>query len=186
MIKRYKIAWTHIIGFAKKPAGTFANRNESYAELLNIATILAFIPVLIMIITKFDEMIVLIIFLVLFMPLSRVGGWLTVNFYGYLFSRYLSHIIYRRFVKANSNDHANRRIATYASIGTIVSVLSIPYAWYLGIGLSIFLIKTGLSAYYKLTDKEAWVSATCFVVIWKLAWVILIIGISALISQIPK
>ena len=180
MIERYKTAFNSLIFFAQNPADVYGNKNENYSELLDIASVIFLVSALISLFITPPNILVLLILIIIVIPLSRLGGWLTIRFYGYFFSLYISQIVFKQFIESISNDFANRRIVTYASIGSVISSLPFTSAWILGLGLTIFLTKIGLATIYNLTDRESWVSASGFSLIWYLLWIGLAWGIKGL------
>lgn len=180
MVKRYKIAFNSLIYFAKNPADVYAKKKENYNELLDIASLIALVSILISLLNEIDNIIFLIIMMIIVIPLSRLRGWLTIRFYGYFFSLYISQIVFKRFIESSSNDFDNRRIVTYASVGVALSSLPFTSAWIIGLGVTLFLTKTGLTTIYNLTSKESWISALAFCLIWHLLWIGLAWGIKGL------
>lgn len=180
IIERYKVAFNRLVNFAKNPADVFVNKTENYNELLDVASLIAFVSAISSFLIISTNVIVFVVFIVIAIPLSRIAGWLTIRFSGYIFSLYISQIVFKNFIKSVSNDYSNRRIVTYASIGGIISCLPFSSAWLIGLGLTIFLTKTGLATIYNLTNKESWISAIGFNLVWYLMWEGLAWGIKGL------
>jgi hypothetical protein len=173
MKERLEFAISQLVLFVKNPRQYHITSDNTYAQLFDIATVTSFATLLPFVFDNSLNLSIQLIFLLIAIPLSRVGGWLTLNFYGLIFDYYLEKLISNKFINGNSVLLINQQIVVYASISSVIGLLPLTYVEYISSILNVILLQSGIKSKYNLTEKESWLISILFVLAWWLVWWIL-------------
>lgn len=153
-----------IYDFIRDPFQKSISEVDEEKSLVFLASVLSGLIVIVRFLNTSMDNWGLLIYLIGGLLLSPLFGLLIVHFKGAIFNLYLKFIASPIFKVQLVNALYAKQIATFASIGLIVS--AVPSLHYIGIVISLIIEILGLHRLYKLDLKNAIVIGILYQALW--------------------